>query len=69
MSHFNFQGVIHELNEKCWDVCMEGKAPYSKLDGRTETCLKNCAERFVDTTLLVTNRFAQLAQKMGGGGM
>ena len=32
---------------------------------QTQTYITNCVDRFVDTTLLITNRFAQLAQKMG----
>jgi len=47
-----FQNVIHDLNEKCWDTCVEGK-PSNKLDGKTESCLKNCVERFIDTNMLI----------------
>ena len=56
---------MHHLNETCWDICITGSFS-SSLSGREETCVTNCVERFVDTTLLITNRFAQLAQKMGG---
>ena len=56
--------MIHELNEKCWDTCMEGKAPYNKLDGRTESCLKNCVDRFLDTNIMVTKRLEEKASKM-----
>ncbi|XP_061389399.1 translocase of inner membrane 8 [Musca autumnalis] len=52
---------IHEFNEICWDKCI-GK-PSSKLDSATETCLANCVDRFIDTSLLITQRFAQLLQK------
>jgi len=55
---------LHKLNENCWDLCV-GSMGHS-LSGREETCINNCVERFVDTTMLVTKRFAQLAQKMGG---
>eukprot|EP00092_Neocalanus_flemingeri_P031867 GFUD01034616.1.p1 GENE.GFUD01034616.1~~GFUD01034616.1.p1 ORF type:complete len:120 (-),score=52.39 GFUD01034616.1:97-456(-) len=54
---------VHKLNETCWDVCVG--SPSSSLSGREETCLANCVDRFIDTGLLITNRFAQLAQKMG----
>ncbi|XP_065365095.1 mitochondrial import inner membrane translocase subunit Tim8 [Calliphora vicina] len=56
---------IHEFNEICWDKCI-GK-PGSKLDSATETCLSNCVDRFIDTSLLITQRFAQLLQKQSGG--
>lgn len=52
---------IHEFNEICWDKCVD--KPGNKLDGRTEQCLSNCVDRFIDTSLLITNRFAQLLQK------
>lgn len=52
---------IHEFNEICWERCID--KPGSKLDSRTETCLSNCVNRFIDTSLLVTKRFAQLLQQ------
>jgi len=54
------QNVIHELNEKCWDTCFDGK-PSNKLDGKTESCLKNCVDRFIDTNMLVLQRFEKKA--------
>jgi len=65
-----FQNVIHDLNEKCWDTCVDGK-PSNKLDGRTESCLKNCVERFIDTNMLILERFekkaGEIASSSGGG--
>ncbi|XP_026840134.1 mitochondrial import inner membrane translocase subunit Tim8-like, partial [Drosophila persimilis] len=52
---------IHEFNEICWEKCI-GK-PSAKLDSATETCLSNCVDRFIDTSLLITQRFAQILQK------
>ena len=59
---FDFQ--YHKVNEVCWDMCVSSVG--SSLGSRTENCLTNCTHRFIDTTLLITNRFAQLAQKMQG---
>lgn len=56
---------IHEFNDFCWEKCMD--KPGNKLDSKTETCMNNCVERFIDVSLLITNRFAQLLQKSGGG--
>ncbi|MCL4147449.1 UNVERIFIED_CONTAM: hypothetical protein GTU68_036071 [Idotea baltica] len=53
------------MNELCWDTC--SVAPESKLSSRTETCIGNCVERFIDSSLFITNRFAQLLSKTGGG--
>ncbi|KAK7486999.1 hypothetical protein BaRGS_00021815 [Batillaria attramentaria] len=49
-----FQQLVHSLTEKCWDACMG--TPGQKLDSRTETCMVNCVERFIDTTNYVVNR-------------
>lgn len=55
---------IHEFNDICWDKCMD--KPGTKLDSRTETCLSNCVDRFIDVSNLITTRFAQLIQKNQG---
>merc|ERR1712013_455963 len=53
---------MQKTTEMCWDMCVG--TPSSSLSSREETCLTNCVGRFIDTTLLITNRFSQLAQKM-----
>ncbi|XP_031836436.1 translocase of inner membrane 8 [Nomia melanderi] len=60
-----FQSQIHEFNHICWDKCVD--KPGAKLDSRTETCLQNCVDRFIDVSLLITNRFAQILQRNAGG--
>jgi len=62
-----FQGVIHDLNEKCWDVCMDGK-PSNRLDGKQENCLKNCVDRFIDTNISIAQRFEKKAAELGAAG-
>ncbi|XP_055531908.1 mitochondrial import inner membrane translocase subunit Tim8 [Wyeomyia smithii] len=57
---------IHEFNDICWEKCVD--KPGSKLDSRTESCLNNCVNRFIDTSLLIATRFAQTLQK-GQSGM
>ncbi|XP_004075786.1 mitochondrial import inner membrane translocase subunit Tim8 B [Oryzias latipes] len=56
-----FQAQVHTFTDVCWDKCVD--TPGSKLDHRTETCLVSCVERFIDTTLTITNRFTQMVQK------
>ncbi|XP_030299304.1 mitochondrial import inner membrane translocase subunit Tim8 B [Sparus aurata] len=56
-----FQAQVHTFTDVCWDKCVD--SPGSKLDYRTETCLQSCVERFIDTTLTITNRFTQMVQK------
>ncbi|KAG7204682.1 hypothetical protein KM043_005096 [Ampulex compressa] len=55
---------VHEFNDICWEKCVD--KPGSKLDSRTEICLNNCVDRFIDVSLLITTRFAQLLEKSTG---
>ncbi|EDS26452.1 mitochondrial inner membrane protein translocase, 8kD-subunit [Culex quinquefasciatus] len=55
---------IHEFNDICWEKCMD--KPSNKLDSRTETCLNNCVNRFIDTSLFTATRFAQTLQNAQG---
>ncbi|EEB12788.1 mitochondrial import inner membrane translocase subunit Tim8, putative [Pediculus humanus corporis] len=57
-----FNAQIHEFNDFCWEKCISDK-PKSKLDGKTETCLNNCVDRFIDVSLFITNRYASYLQK------
>ncbi len=60
------QEAINKLNNVCWDVCVDKMR--DKMDYRTEQCLSNCTDRFLDTTLFIGKRFQQLLQQQGGGG-
>lgn len=61
---FLLQNVIHEINEKCWDTCMENVKPSTRLDSKTENCLKNCVERFLDLNIMVTERLQTKATEL-----
>ena len=61
------QGVIHQLNEKCWDQCMDGVKPSSRLDSRSQDCLRNCVDRFLDANIMVTRRIGEKANISGLG--
>ena len=52
-----FQSHVHNLTDICWEKCVE--KPGSKLDSKTEGCLTNCVERFIDTTNFVVNRLSE----------
>ncbi|XP_053545833.1 mitochondrial import inner membrane translocase subunit Tim8 A [Bombina bombina] len=56
-----FTAQVHNFMDVCWDKCID--RPGTKLDSRTESCLVSCVDRFIDTTLSITNRFAQMVQK------
>ena len=49
-----FHGLIHEMTGRCWDTCVGN--PGTKLDSKTENCIKNCVDRFLDTSNFVVNR-------------
>lgn len=50
-----FQQLVQSLTEECWDTCVQG-APGSRLDRKTESCIVNCVERFIDTSNYIVNR-------------
>merc|ERR1712083_777961 len=54
---------IHNMTDVCWETCIGTSSISSSLGRKNEDCLSNCAARFVDSTLFITNRFAQLASK------
>lgn len=51
---------VHTFTDICWDKCVDKIS--TTMDARTEKCLVNCVERFLDTTNFVINRF----ENMGG---
>ncbi|KAI0180287.1 Tim10/DDP family zinc finger-domain-containing protein [Hypoxylon sp. FL1284] len=46
------QTVVHSLTDVCFRKCITGTIRSAKLDKTEESCLANCAERFVDVTRL-----------------
>ncbi|KAK4011108.1 mitochondrial import inner membrane translocase subunit Tim8 [Daphnia magna] len=59
-----FQEQINKFNDICWETCID--KPSSRLDSKTETCIVNCVNRFIDLNLLCAQRFAQMLQQQGG---
>ena len=49
-----FQQLVHGMTDQCWETCVD--KPGNKLDSKTENCITNCVERFLDTTNYVVNR-------------
>jgi import inner membrane translocase subunit TIM8 len=52
-----FQSVVHTLTDQCWDLCAPSIS--ARLDGRSETCLANCVERFIDSSNYIINKLGQ----------
>lgn len=53
--------VTEKLTNECWDLCVSNPA-VSKLDSKTESCLVNCVERFLDTSQFILNEFSKKNQ-------
>ncbi|CAB3233539.1 unnamed protein product [Arctia plantaginis] len=49
-----FQVLVHGLTDTCWDTCMGH--PTNRLGSKTEVCIMNCVERFIDATTFITKR-------------
>jgi len=63
-----FQNILHEITEKCWDTCFDGVKPSTRLESRTDNCLRNCVDRFIDTNILLAQRFEKKAQELKSSG-
>lgn len=56
-----FTQNAYQFTDVCWDKCMD-KIP-NRMDSRTEACLSNCVERFLDTTHFVLNRLGSMGKQ------
>ena len=62
-----------KLTEDCWNVCVTNPN-VSKFDYKTESCLANCVERFIDSSAHIIQVFSNKLQtdptfgNNGGGG-
>lgn len=54
------QQIIAKLTDTCWDKCMS--KPGAKLSSWETDCISNCAERFLDTSLLIVQRMQKQAR-------
>ena len=51
----------HKLTEDCWNVCVTNPN-VSKFDSKTEACLANCVERFIDSSAHIVQVFSNKLQ-------
>ncbi|GFR27543.1 mitochondrial import inner membrane translocase subunit Tim8 A [Trichonephila clavata] len=56
-----FQQLVNELNDKCWDICFE--KPAQRLDSKTETCITNCVNRFIDSSSFILKRLEKVGSQ------
>ncbi|KAL6845932.1 hypothetical protein ACP4OV_023380 [Aristida adscensionis] len=48
--------MVSKLTSVCWDKCVTS-TPGSKFSSGEATCLSNCAQRFLDMTMILAKRF------------
>lgn len=48
--------LVNRLTADCWDVCVDR---VGNSLGRQETCLGNCAQRFLDSDKFIRQRMSQ----------
>jgi mitochondrial import inner membrane translocase subunit TIM8 len=48
---------IHKLTDECWDKCVSNPN-VNRLDSKTESCLANCVERFIDASTYIVQNFS-----------
>ncbi|GMN56573.1 hypothetical protein TIFTF001_025692 [Ficus carica] len=51
--------MVAKLTTVCWDKCITG-TPGSKFSSSEQTCLQNCARRYLDMSALIMKRFQNM---------
>lgn len=51
--------MVGKLTNVCWDKCITG-TPGSKFSSSESTCLSNCAQRYMDMSLIIMRRFQNM---------
>ncbi|EJC98700.1 uncharacterized protein FOMMEDRAFT_113891 [Fomitiporia mediterranea MF3/22] len=46
------QQAVHNFTSTCWDKCVTG-TPSTRFSRSEETCLSNCVERFLDSSIFL----------------
>ncbi|KAJ3211484.1 Mitochondrial import inner membrane translocase subunit tim8 [Dinochytrium kinnereticum] len=59
----NFQQQVHTYADICWDKCIASSKVKPGLDRSDETCIKNCVDRFIDSSMVIINVFNQAADR------
>ncbi|KAL2929572.1 Mitochondrial import inner membrane translocase subunit TIM8 [Bienertia sinuspersici] len=51
--------MVAKLTSSCWDKCITG-TPGSKFINSEQTCLSNCAQRYLDMSMLIMKQFQSM---------
>jgi len=52
------QSSIHNFTSMCWDKCITG-TPSTRFSRGEESCLSNCVERFLDSSIFIVKKIEQ----------
>jgi import inner membrane translocase subunit TIM8 len=52
-----------KLTVECWDLCVSNPG-VAKFDYKTEQCLMNCVDRFIDSSTFLLRQFSGKAQSL-----
>ncbi|KAH9946826.1 Tim10/DDP family zinc finger-domain-containing protein [Amylocystis lapponica] len=55
---------IHTLTSMCWDKCITG-TPSTRFSRGEESCLANCVDRFLDTSLFMVKKIEEQRTQLG----
>ncbi|CCM00887.1 uncharacterized protein FIBRA_02933 [Fibroporia radiculosa] len=50
--------TIHMMTGMCWDKCVTG-TPSTRFSRSEESCLANCVDRFLDTSLFMVKKIEE----------
>ncbi|KAI4336363.1 hypothetical protein L6164_014898 [Bauhinia variegata] len=51
--------MVAKLTSACWDKCITS-TPGSKFSSSETSCLTNCAQRYMDMSILIVKRFQNM---------
>ncbi|CDP14990.1 unnamed protein product [Coffea canephora] len=51
--------IVAKLTHICWDKCITS-TPGSKFSSSETTCLTNCAQRYMDMSMIIMKRFQSM---------
>lgn len=56
------QQSVHTFTDLCWDKCITKVG--NKIERGEETCLTNCVERFLDTSMFIIKRLEKTKNQL-----
>ncbi|PHT83502.1 Mitochondrial import inner membrane translocase subunit TIM8, partial [Capsicum annuum] len=51
--------IVGKLTSACWDKCITG-TPGSKFSSSEASCLTNCAQRYMEMSMIIVERFQNM---------